>query len=126
MKVLSRKTPFYHLDNDHQVKEAVLRGDHPLRPKPEEGNCDAIDDQMWDLLQKCWNKEPEGRPSCEVIREFLTKMDIQDDRPPAAPGAARKFANKVKIDYNRVENILHRVSDRISVRFYAAHNIRPA
>ncbi|KAF9450906.1 hypothetical protein P691DRAFT_424873 [Macrolepiota fuliginosa MF-IS2] len=112
LQVLSRKVPFYQLDNDPQVKEAVLRGEHPLRPDPKNVDCDAIDKPMWDLLEGCWEMKPESRPNCETIREVLAaNMKTQDARPPAAVGAVRKVATNTKIDYHRVKKILHRIKD---------------
>ena len=46
----------------HSIKFWVGRGERPRRP-----SSALISDQIWDMLQACWDKDPTQRPTVEHI-----------------------------------------------------------
>jgi len=59
------KVPFFDCDNSNQVRERILQG--KMLPKPENSP-----DNIYDLMERCWKKDPETRPS---FSEILTVID---------------------------------------------------
>jgi hypothetical protein len=69
-EVLSGRLPFYK----HQsflVIGKVIRGDHPKRPEGAQGIW--FTDEIWGMLERCWVRNPQSRPSTEDILLFLEK-----------------------------------------------------
>jgi hypothetical protein len=81
---------------------------------PDEVN--HVDPKMRDLMEWCWKKEPEKRPTCEEIRVSLNRFEIKDDRPKIGNECDSAFSqvkaarSSVTIDYQFVHRILCRVS----------------
>ncbi len=79
-------------------------------------NFEEIDDQMRDLIKKCWNKPP-SRPTCDTIRKALAGMNILDTRSKITVGnqSGVSFLQDMganldpEIDYTRVYEILQKV-----------------
>ena len=69
-EVLSRRVPF-HQYADYAVVVKVLKGDHPMRPRGEEGMWFTED--VWSMLGRCWEPSPVNRPSIEDILQCLEK-----------------------------------------------------
>jgi hypothetical protein len=64
-KIITGTPPFPDLA-DAQVMFAVLNGRRPERP----GDV-WCPDYVWDLVQKCWDKDPLKRPHAHVVHSFL-------------------------------------------------------
>ncbi|KAH8829920.1 kinase-like domain-containing protein, partial [Flagelloscypha sp. PMI_526] len=65
IEVVSGKPPFPEL-NDARAMLAVLTGKRPARP-----SADCMTDELWQLVEQCWDQEPDRRPSCEeIIKAF--------------------------------------------------------
>lgn len=77
---------------------------------------------IWNLINKCWDRDPRNRPSCEDIWRFITDLGIRETRPPISSNSASDLAVweamratwDSKIDYQRVYNILFRTSGILS------------
>ncbi|KAF9446698.1 kinase-like protein [Macrolepiota fuliginosa MF-IS2] len=117
-KILSRRDPFYQYLRVGGVFRALDRNETPIRPETE-ADHDRINDTMWGLLGRCWIRAPENRPSCAAIRDFVVKLQIEDNRPQApalnnndyAFWEAMRAKSGVKLDYDWIERILHRASN---------------
>ncbi|KEP49401.1 tyrosine kinase family catalytic domain protein [Rhizoctonia solani 123E] len=72
LEVITGEVPYPKCKTDPQVITQVIRGAQPSRPKELDDN--NRDNQMWDLLVSCWNREPVARPSAEQVLESLLSM----------------------------------------------------
>ncbi|QRV98377.1 Serine/threonine-protein kinase [Ceratobasidium sp. AG-Ba] len=79
LQLISGMEPYHDVESDYGVRDAIVGGHTPDEvdyhgfrtycPQPE---------MMWALLQRCWNKEPEGRPTVvEVISELELIKEAQ-------------------------------------------------
>ncbi len=76
-KILTNQRPFYQYTIDPQVISALIRAEIPIRPA-----TDIISNEMWSLMEKCWDYVPRKRPTCENIRESLQTQGIKAKPPP--------------------------------------------
>jgi len=82
-EVLSGHIPF-HLDADLVVFGRVVEGKRPGRPQGIEGAW--FTDGVWELLERCWARQPDGRPR---IGDALQSLEeISRSWTPPLPGAA--------------------------------------
>lgn len=65
-QIFTERMPFSHIRNDLRVVLAVLAGDRPRRP-----HCPQINDDMWEILQSCWEFDPSQRPSMASLLRFF-------------------------------------------------------
>ena len=68
-EVLSGLLPFHRQQGDPVVAKKVLDGERPERPQRGEGRW--FNDEIWDLLERCWKHEPSDRPSAQDVFECL-------------------------------------------------------
>lgn len=62
--------PFDHLKNDGAVVvEVLVRQRHPNRPVGSDAR--QLTNSLWELLLRCWARDPEARPSMNDIHAFL-------------------------------------------------------
>ncbi|KAJ7325743.1 kinase-like domain-containing protein [Mycena albidolilacea] len=71
-ELLTEKLPFQELRSPHAVITAVLVGS---RPSPT-ASC-ASHPALWDLIQDCWQEQPEMRPTAAQIVERLRIPALQ-------------------------------------------------
>jgi len=64
--VFTARRPFSHIKNDASVILSVVAG---IRPKRE--MCCSINDEIWLVLQSCWNADPNLRPSMDTLLRFF-------------------------------------------------------
>ncbi|KAJ7828509.1 kinase-like domain-containing protein, partial [Mycena leptocephala] len=69
-----RKVPFYDLPNDMTVMFKVLEGKRPWRPMSWSGTT-ALDN-VWGLMESCWEGKSEMRPTASQIVERLIGPSI--------------------------------------------------
>ncbi|KAJ6470341.1 kinase-like protein, partial [Mycena sanguinolenta] len=74
-ELVTEKAPFPELYLDGAVITAVLAGRRRSRPAACLG-MPALD-RLWDLLQSCWQNQPEIRPTAVQLVERLMGPDIQ-------------------------------------------------
>jgi len=67
-EVLSGQAPFA-LWRDPEIVYMVLGGERPKRPEGDEGML--FTDEIWELLECCWKKQPGDRPSAKAILRGL-------------------------------------------------------
>lgn len=72
MQVLTRKPPLHEYNTDAQTIVAVITGGLPTRPSGDPRfDPDQINDEMWNLMNQCWNRDPGDRPTCKEITQWL-------------------------------------------------------
>jgi len=82
-EMFSGNWPFYDVRNDFQVMMAVQAGKRPLRPSYALSRIRGLNDEIWHLIETCWNQEPSQRPTSDQILEQLKALPDQpaDQRP---------------------------------------------
>jgi len=68
-EIVERKVPYYNLPSN-KVAEFVSDGGRLPRPTKVE-----IPDELWELMQECWSKIPENRPSFQTIYARLKSIE---------------------------------------------------
>ena len=66
LEILSGRIPFHGKD-DKGVEHHLDHGKHPDR-------SDSISDSMWDLMLRCWSKNPEARPPISSMKATLEEI----------------------------------------------------
>ena len=67
-EVLSGRVPFSQ-SNHYMVMWKVMSGERPDRPEGAEGAWFA--DDLWRMLNLCWDTQPKNRPSVAAVLECL-------------------------------------------------------
>jgi serine/threonine protein kinase len=75
-EILTGQVPFWEIKGSEAVTLRLFRSrEQPSRPAPEKSSKE-LTDEVWVLLECCWNHEPSERPSVEEILERLEGMMI--------------------------------------------------
>ncbi|KAF9780167.1 kinase-like domain-containing protein [Thelephora terrestris] len=83
LEVLSGQPPFA-LHNEFMVMRLVTEGKRPERPNGPEGVW--FTDDLWQMLNRCWEIRPESRASIGAIFEYLGRVSGTWKSPfPRAP-----------------------------------------
>lgn len=62
---------------------AIMRGDRPQRP-----THPACSDELWALVQRCWNRDPHLRPEVSEVFQVLPSSILDKLRRLYEPGTA--------------------------------------
>ncbi|KAJ7025741.1 kinase-like domain-containing protein [Mycena alexandri] len=73
-EIMTGKVPFYEITKDPAVIAKVLAGQKPLKPS---SWSTLILEQLWQLLQDCWNATSDLRPTATQIVERLRGPPFQ-------------------------------------------------
>ena len=68
LEVLSRQAPFAQ-SKDVVVLQKVIKGERPGRPEGADGVW--FTDDLWQMLNLCWETQPGSRPSVQAVLECL-------------------------------------------------------
>ena len=77
MKIYTGHVPFHKLVRDSTVMIKVVEGSRPPRP----ADTSLLSNEIWKVIEMCWNQEPRDRPSAESVIEQLPLAGVVDDRP---------------------------------------------
>lgn len=69
-EVLTGKVPFASYRGWVVIRN-VIKGEKP--PRPEERGVCLFSDELWSILEHCWNALPSDRPSVEKVLQCLDK-----------------------------------------------------
>ncbi|KAJ3559726.1 hypothetical protein NP233_g11194 [Leucocoprinus birnbaumii] len=115
-EALTGQMPFFHIKKVVHLIRALMRGVRPLRgPLPAE--CDAVKENLWTLMEKCWNYDPNERPDAEGIEQMISELfqfnyhSSFDSTLLPAPSEIAKSTTKIDIDYDRVLEILRWIEE---------------
>ncbi|KAF8168726.1 kinase-like domain-containing protein [Pholiota molesta] len=70
LELLSGEVPFSSIPRDIAVLRELDNGKLPKHPG-RSATAQGLSDEIWALLQKCWQRKPESRPSIEEIKKSL-------------------------------------------------------
>ncbi|KAF8266619.1 hypothetical protein EI94DRAFT_1786854 [Lactarius quietus] len=73
VEIFTDNLPFSHIQNDTYVPIVIRDGELPTRPE-EDITTPGLPDAMWELMNRCWRREPESRPKMPEIREAIQYM----------------------------------------------------
>ncbi|KAF8210766.1 kinase-like domain-containing protein [Mycena galopus ATCC 62051] len=90
-EILSGKTPFFEIKNYVYLGIQVLNGLRPTRP-----DTVPADDDLWLLLQDCWEEEPTDRPRVAQIIERLRAPLIGAKESQSSTDWDEKFSAKFR------------------------------
>ena len=72
LEIVTDSVPFSHVSNEAFIPLAIRDG--PLPTRSEHANMRGLSDAMWDLMDQCWQRDPESRPSMSNIRETIQNI----------------------------------------------------
>lgn len=73
VEIFTDNLPFSHIQNETYIPLAIRDGSLPTRPG--DGiTTNGLTDAMWDLMNQCWQLNPESRPMMPEIREAIQNM----------------------------------------------------
>jgi hypothetical protein len=73
IEVFTENVPFSDVLNDMFIPVVILQGLLPTRPESI-AIARGLSDEMWKLMNGCWEREPSSRPSMTTIREAIQNM----------------------------------------------------
>ena len=62
--------PYSSLENDDDVRQRILNGERLPRPSL----CSV---GLWAIINQCWHKKPQDRPTFHRLKERLSNLDFQ-------------------------------------------------
>ncbi|KXN83879.1 hypothetical protein AN958_00959 [Leucoagaricus sp. SymC.cos] len=79
-EIFTRRLPYFECSNDYQVIPRLMEGKLPTRPlEADTPEFDRMDEEAWDLANRCWAKDPKIRPTFhELLEEFRAKRFAED------------------------------------------------
>ncbi|TDL22584.1 kinase-like protein [Rickenella mellea] len=85
IEVFTDRPPFPGLSDGMVIAALLIRDERPSRP-PAPAAQRGLDDNMWDLMQKCWATRRSDRPGIKAVYErimpFTQWEERRDDREP--------------------------------------------
>ncbi|KZT55350.1 kinase-like protein [Calocera cornea HHB12733] len=69
-EVLTGHPPFFDVTSDRAVLLMTDNGRNPDRPPPSEASPE-LDDELWELMQRAWNRDRSQRPPLSEVRGVL-------------------------------------------------------
>jgi hypothetical protein len=66
-QLITGKIPYHELSNDVQVLAKLFQGQ--LLPQPDDAHP-----QLWSLIQACWNRDPQARPSANEALDRIESI----------------------------------------------------
>jgi hypothetical protein len=90
-QMFSGNYPFPKILDDVRIVPQVKQGKRPSRPPHHPSQIRGLNNDIWDLIEACWNQDPELRPAASRIVERLRtlpdcpfdKRSFDDFTPPA-------------------------------------------
>lgn len=76
MEVFTDNVPFSHISNEAYIPLVLRDGSLPTRPETNI-SVRGLSDAMWNLMNQCWQRDPESRPSMSEIREAIQDMNLR-------------------------------------------------
>ncbi|TEB34715.1 kinase-like protein [Coprinellus micaceus] len=102
-EIMSMRVPFQAFSTSAIVL-AVSRRKRPEKPAPTDVAVInlGLNTRLWDLIERCWQQEPERRPTVKDVRQDPIFDGLSDERPtPYASGeltAAQVRQNKIVVN----------------------------
>jgi hypothetical protein len=75
VEIFTDNVPFSHISNEANIPLALRDGPLPTRPD-NSITIRGLSDAMWSLMNQCWLRDPESRPSMSEIRAAIQDMQL--------------------------------------------------
>jgi serine/threonine protein kinase len=79
--------PYSSVDKDEDVKYKKLNNERLQAPKP----CDR---QLWVLMNSCWHRDPQKRPTFDEIKDILVEIKISEVSHDLITASSHKYGPK--------------------------------
>jgi len=76
IEVFTDNVPFSHISNEAYIPLVIRDGSLPTRPESDI-SMRGLSDAMWNLMNQCWKRDPESRPSMPEIREAIQDLSLR-------------------------------------------------
>ena len=78
LELYSGLKPYHQYERDHVVYSQITSGQAPARKDyPNFDKYAPLPDETWALLEKCWEKEPEKRPTIQDVVDELDRINAE-------------------------------------------------
>ncbi|KAJ1306266.1 hypothetical protein OPQ81_010970 [Rhizoctonia solani] len=78
LQLYSGLIPYHQYTKDHKICSEITSGILPKRKDyPDFDKYAPLPEKTWALLEKCWNKEPEERPTIQDVVDELGAIDAE-------------------------------------------------
>ncbi|KAF9459862.1 kinase-like domain-containing protein, partial [Collybia nuda] len=114
-ELFTGSVPFYNLFRAPAVMYRVQSGGQPARPADSHivWQSWGLTAEVWSLMESCWNRIPDARPSIDDIASQLSQTIVEDNRPTEPDGSqfATRFHTSVggytgPFDCNELEALI--------------------
>ena len=68
---MTGELPFAYIKNSNAAIIHMQQGGRPRRPTDLEIAARGLDDNLWRLLEQCWQADPMNRPKIEEVLNHL-------------------------------------------------------
>ncbi|ESK86444.1 WD40 repeat-like protein [Moniliophthora roreri MCA 2997] len=110
-EIISRSLPFHDLPNDAAVVLAVLQRRRPSKPQ---NAAEMLPDELWSLMNQCWETRPESRPGAEdILRSLINLIPAGFSITPAEDWDHRVFT-ELQNSIDRQYRLPQEVTDFLS------------
>lgn len=81
---MTMRVPFYDypVASAFQLFAVILSGKRPTKPEP--GDLAFVNlgltEELWELMERCWQEEPDQRPTAKDIQGHPLFASLQDNR----------------------------------------------
>lgn len=73
LQIFTEKVPFHYIADERDVEmQVVFKNIHPRRPKS--ALRFGLTDDVWTLMEKCWDRLPSDRPSMKTVASQLIQI----------------------------------------------------
>jgi len=112
-QIFSGNLPFHSIKHDFHVRDMVLEGRRPWSSKP--GDIPDLDDEMWQLVERCWEYKPENRPSATEVL-----VSVQ-----GATHSKRNGSTAIQCDWDESLSLRLGSNSQIGHRFTDVRHLHP-
>jgi serine/threonine protein kinase len=73
LEIFTDNVPFSHISNEAYIPLVIRDGPLPTRPE-QSATMRGLSDSLWNLINQCWQRDPNSRPSMSTIRETVQNI----------------------------------------------------
>jgi len=75
LECITEKVPFSGISRDVAVIHArITKRENPARPGGQDPKKRIDSDDLWNLMTRCWSREPDHRPAMAEVHSFFVSM----------------------------------------------------
>jgi hypothetical protein len=116
-KIYTNSRPFADYTNDVQVMITIARGVRPSRPDLEGIQMYR---ELWTLINKCWDPNPDERPSVREVADNVSERFLPRESLAHSPFLSRRYSSTLFLLSEREvfsPSLPRQHLDRVSIHF---------